>query len=202
MRQAIILSLIIVALAGGLLLACAVEEPTETESPAIVNNSPANCLKAIAAAWSAKNYGRFKPCLAANFTFDFNPADVGEKVAGYDIPRSWTYDDVLNTTQNMFLLAGSLDCEIPVGAVGTPGDNATTWRATDIPFRLTIMEDTESGYRVGAGYCYFTFERYMDGGERRWRLTEWWDFTRAAAGTTATPGVTPTSLGLALARYR
>lgn len=192
----------LIAGAALLFLACGVEEPTETQPPAIVNDSPANCLKAVAAAWSDKDYGRFKECLAADFVFDFNPADVGTKVRGYPIPATWTYDDILNTTLNMFTLAESVSCGIPVDEVGTPGANAGTWRATNIPFNLTIMEDAESGYRVGAGYCYFTFESYTDNGQRRWRLTEWWDFTRAGNATAANLGITPTSLGLALALYR
>lgn len=194
-------ALVITAAAAFLALGCALEEPAGPTAPTLVNDTPANCLKVLAASWSAKDYGRFKACLAPDFVFDFNPSDVGRKVEGYAIPHYWTYEEMLGMTQNMYVLAASLECGIPVTAVGTPGGNDDTWNAINIPISLTILQGPEDGCRVGAGYCYYAFERYDEGGARRWRLTEWWDFTRA--GTAPPQGnIEPTSLGLALALYR
>jgi hypothetical protein len=189
-----------VALAGALLLACGGEEETTTPT-AIVNDSPANCLKVIAASWNGKNYNRFRPCLSPDFVFYFNPNDVGASIGGYEIPVSWNYTQMTAAVKNMFEQAYDIEMAIPTSTVGKPGSGATTWRANNIIISMTLYTAPGTGYRIGAGYCNFAFEKYEENNEARWRLTSWWDFSREGSAA-AVPGVEPSSLGRVLSLYR
>ncbi len=188
------------ALAGALLLACGEEEENTTPTP-LVNDSPANCLKVVAASWRDKDYGHFKPCVSPNFIFYFNPNDAGQNVGGYTIPVSWNRTEMLSAIQKMLDEAYSINVNIPTTTVGKPGGGATTWRAHDVVITMTLMIEPGTGYRVGAGYCNFAFEKYEENSEARWRLTAWWDFTSESRAAAAVPGIAPASLGRMLAVF-
>ncbi len=190
-----------VALAGALLLACGEEEKI-TKGPLAVNNTPANCLKVVAASWCDKDYNRFKPCLSPDFVFYFNPNDVGASIGGYTIPESWNRTEMLAAIQNMLDEAYAIDMSIPTAKVGKPGSSATTWRANNIVISMTLYTAPGTGYRIGAGYCNFAFEKYEENNEARWRLTAWWDFTSESRAAAAVPNVEPSSLGRVLAVYK
>jgi hypothetical protein len=198
MRKVISPCLMMVVFAGTLLLACGDEEENPTPTP-LVNDSPANCLKIVAASWRDKDYGRFKPCLSPDCVFYFNPDDVGQVVEGYTIPESWNRAEMLAAIQNMLDEAYTLDISIPTATVGKPGSGATTWRAHDVVITMTLMIEPVTGYRIGAGYCNFAFEKYEENNEARWRLTAWWDFTSESRAAAAVPGIAPASLGRMLA---
>jgi hypothetical protein len=187
-------------LTAALLLACG--DGGTTPAPTIPTGvSPESCMSAIMISWYAQNYGAFKPYLAHNFTFYFNPHDVGTSVGSYTLPASWTYAQMCDAVFTMLANAYSIDMHIPGSSIGTPGDADNNWRAERIPLTLTVMTDAHNGFRVGAGCCHYSFARYTEDGKYQWYLKGWWDFTSATAPAADVPGVEPTSLGRILARY-
>jgi hypothetical protein len=185
------------ALAALLSAACIFSEPDDTPAPrVIVPNTPAHCLKVIAASWNGRNYDRFQPCLSPDFVFYFNPIDVGQTVEGYVIPVSWNYTQMTAAVKNMFEQAYDIEMAIPTSTVGTPGSEDTTWQANTITVKMTLLTEPGTGYRIGDGYCDFAFEKYDDDGKDRWRLTEWRDYSREGYDDA------PTTLGKVLTLFR
>jgi len=189
------------ALAAVLGLACGGDDEIKKPTP-VVNDSPANCLRVVAASWNEMDYDRFKPCLSPNFVFYFNPNDIGDDFEGYTIPVSWNYVEMNAAIQHMFNEAYRITMSIPTSEVGTPGSGAATWRANNVNINLTLLTSPGNGWRIGAGYCDFEFERYEDNGADYWRLTKWWDYTREVRAAASIPGLAPASLGRVLAAYR
>ncbi len=185
------------ALAALLSAACFSEDPVETPTlEPIVNDSPVNCLRLTERSWVTGNFALFKPCLSPNFIFYFNPNDVGQTVEGYVIPVSWNRAEMLAAIRKMFNQAYGIEMDIPTNGVGTPGSGATTWPADNITITMVLYTEAGTGYRIGAGYCNFAFEKYDDEGKDRWRLTDWWDYTSESRDGSET------SLGKVLTIFR
>jgi hypothetical protein len=197
MRKVINPFLMIVALAGALLLACGEEDVTDPKTPEYrIPNSPVNVLKNIRLSFNVKGYNGFRECLSPDFVFYFNPNDVGQTVEGYKIPVSWNRVEMLAAIKNMFNKAYDINLNIPTTGVGTPGSEDTTWRVDNVTITLVLLTEPGVGYRIGAGYCNFEFERYEVNNNYRWRLITWWDYTSESRDGT------PETLGKLLTLYR
>jgi len=196
-------ALSVALLAAALLLACGGDDETTTpdQLPPIAPTSPANVLRNVERSFNTKDYDLFEFCLSPNFVFYFNPNDIGEIVEGYVIPVSWNRVEMEAAIQHMFNEAYRITLSIPTSGMGTPGSGATTWRAEGVNIRLELLTSPGNGYRIGAGFCNFEFEKYENNGAYRWRLTKWWDYTRGLRATTAGLSRAPYSLGSILALY-
>jgi len=197
-----------ILLAAAVALAALSCEETPTEpppNPPLANISPANVLGNVEISFNRRDLEVLKSALSRNFVFYFDPDDVGQSPPGsnYIIPESWTYTDFTGAVANMFENAHSISLQINKSAVGTPGENETTYKAENVTINLLVMIDELNGFRAGDyGYCNYAFERYDgEGGKKLWRLTGWWDRTAQPRGD-AFAGGAPTSVGRVLALYR
>jgi len=182
------------------------ETTTEPEpNPPLANSSPKNVLYSVEISFNRRDLKALTPALSRNFVFHFDPDDVGQSPPGsnYIIPGGWTYTDFTGAVGNMFENAHSISLAINKSVVETPGESETTFKAENITINLLVMIDELNGFRAGDyGYCNFEFERYdAQGGEKLWRLTNWWDRTAQPLGDAAAGG-RPSSLGKVLSLYR
>jgi len=189
------------ALAAVVLLACGGEVTPPLPGDRFEPVTPEAVLKNVVRSWNRGDFELFTTCLAPDFAFYFNPDDVGVEVEGYQIPVSWNRAEMEEAVVEMLTHAYSADMSIPTSTVGTPREADKTWRADNVTVAFTLLTSPGSGFRVGAGYCDFVFKRYEEGGQHRWRLTEWRDLTRESRATAAAPGICPSSLGRMLALY-
>ena len=190
------------ALAAGLApLACGDDEEDTTPDKPPAMTTPAAVLANVVYSWNQREIDRFEATLSPDFTFYFNPNDVGSNPSGnYIIPESWGYDEMTTAVGNMLVETYSIDLFIPWQNVGTPPAGATVYEVENVNIDLTVMETAENGYKVGGGYCNFEFEKYRaNDGKDYWRLSKWWDFTAYGGG--ASDGIEPRSLGRILALY-
>jgi len=151
--------------------------------------------------WNQREIDRFEATLSPDFTFYFNPNDVGQNPSGnYVIPESWGYDEMTAAVGNMLVEAYNIDFDIVLDNVGTPPAGATVYVVEDVNISLLVRATTEYGYFVDGGYCNFEFEKYRaNDGRDYWRLRKWWDFTTGAG---ALDGGMPTTLGKILTLFR
>lgn len=200
MKKALVASAVVALLA----LACGEEEGiTRPRVPVPNTTSPADVLKTLEAAFDQRDTDFLKACLSRDFVFYFDPDDVGQNPPGksYEIPESWSYPEFWLVGRNMFNRAYSVNLWIPAERAGTPGPGETGHKAGNIPISLLVMVDERNGFIADNGHCDFAFKVYYnEQKEKRWRLTEWWDFTSEYAD--GTPGLVPASLGQILAMYK
>ena len=150
-------------------------------------STPGNCAYYLEVSFNQRDIQLYKQCLSPNFTFLFNPSDVGTEADGYVIPEAWGYEDDWTAMQNMFNEAYDISFAIAENDIGDPEEGATTYLAEDIPINLLVMIDTENGF-LAQGACDFTFDTYESNGDTYWRIRNWRDGT--AVKTTE-----PASLG-------
>ncbi len=197
----VLIGLIVIAF---LALACGEEEGVTKPGPERLEpTTPAYVLKNVEMSFNQRDINLLKVMLSEDFTFYFDPRDVGKSPPGsqYVIPESWSYTEFWQAVNNMFTRAYSIDLKIPTHRVGTPAENETTYRAENINLSILVMIDDLTGFIADNGYCNFEFERYeAASGKKYWRLINWWD--RTSQFYDANPGVSPTSLGRILSLYR
>lgn len=141
--------------------------------------SPAGVVEMIEVAYTDTDIELYKQCLSQNFTFYFDPNNVGDDVEGYIIPDSWGYDDEVEAVGNMFDNAYSVNLSITTANIGEPEPSDTTYNAYNVKIVLTVMVDSQNGFRAD-GPVDFEFESYpnpKDETEKLWRVRNWWDRT-------------------------
>ncbi len=164
--------------------------------------SPAMVLKAVQISFNRRNIDYLEKSLSPEFIFYFDPRDVGKNPPGgrYVIPASWSYDEFTDAANRMLHTAYSISLFVPVGPLGEPGENETTYKAENVTISLLVMIDEVNGFIIDKGFCDFAFEAYYnEQKEKRWRLTGWWD--RTSEFFDEYTGVAPGSLGKLLALY-
>ena len=140
---------------------------------------------------------RMDAVLSPDFTFYFDPEDVGEFVGDYEIPLSWTKTEMMSAITNLFNQAYSIDLEIPIltqgeDAFGKPDKGDTAFTRTNVTVDLLLMVDEQNGFQV-TGFCDFEFGK---DGSGNWPITIWWDRTLSGLMTTS-----PVSLGAVFALF-
>lgn len=139
--------------------------------------SPAGVVEMIEVAYTNGDIELYKECLSQNFTFYFDPNNVGDDVEGYIIPDSWGYDEEVIAVGNMFDNAYSVNLSITTANMGEPEPTDSTYTAYNINIVLLVMVDSQNGFRA-TGPVDFEFESYLnDKNEKQWRVRNWWDRT-------------------------
>lgn len=172
------------------------------ERPVPEYTSPATVLKAVQISFNQSNIDYLKRSLSPDFTFYFDPRDVGKKPPGgtYVIPESWSHDDFTKAANSMLNKAYSISLFVRVGSLREPGENETTYKAENVTISLLVMVDEVNGFMIDKGFCDFAFEAYYnERKEKRWRITKWWDHTSEVLDEYA--GAGHGSLGRVLALY-
>jgi hypothetical protein len=161
-------------------------------------NTPAYVLRSLIYAFNNRDAEMLDLALSDDFTFHFDPRDVGNDMGGYMIPDSWGRDSHLAACGNMFEQAYSIDFDVVYETIGNPDDGADEFDASKVKIRLLIMVDPLNGF-LAEGFCDFKLVNENLGGTDNWVVTDWWDYT-AHHGTL---GLTrESSLGSILAMYR
>ncbi|MCP4231480.1 MAG: hypothetical protein GY771_15210 [bacterium] len=145
-------------------------------------DTPEKCLYGVEYSFNHYNIGLYKAMLSPDFTFYFNPSDVGKDVDGYTIPSSWGYEEDWTATDNMFNNAYEITMELPEGDVGDPPEGATTYTASNIGISLLVMFDKDNGILADKGTCEYVFEKVVEGDETYWVIKDWRDFTYKKKG--------------------
>jgi hypothetical protein len=101
-----------------------------------------------------------------DFTFYFDPADVGG-----DVPSFWGYDEEIEAYANLFaaLGGGNVSAWLDLSGVTEPEGGADTCTVEGVPY-LVLFNAGPDSYRAEAR---FDMTLAKSGG--RWFITEWWD---------------------------
>jgi hypothetical protein len=143
--------------------------------------SPGGVVEYIEDSYIARDIEDYKECLSPNFTFYFNPLDVGKVVGDYIIEDSWGYDEEVGAIDNMFDQAYDIEIDLVGKNVGDPEPNDDKYTAYNVQIVLTVLVEATFGYRA-TGFVDFEFESYNgEKGEKLWRVLNWWDKTEAEA---------------------
>jgi len=160
-------------------------------------NTPAQVLEALERAFQERDAELLGQLLDTDFTFYFDPNDVGKEVGDYTIPESWGREDMLTACGNMITEAYSIDIRLTSTEVGEPDEGATEFLANNVQIRLLVMEDPVYG-ALAQGFCDFGFVNDDSAGYDDWTIIDWWDRT-AVSGTFES--TEESSLGEILALY-
>jgi hypothetical protein len=96
MKRILLISLSLIILLG---VSCG-----ETIVPVVGNGagSPRECIDMLVRAINGRDISGYGALLAPDFTFYFNPDDVGRDVNGYTIPETWGFDEEIAFLGEMF----------------------------------------------------------------------------------------------------
>jgi hypothetical protein len=83
-------------------------------------NSPADVLELVQESFNTRAVSVLDGVLSDDFTFYFDPRDVGDDVGGFVIPASWGRDDHMAACENMLSQIYSIDFNINTTDVGDP----------------------------------------------------------------------------------
>lgn len=151
--------------------------PPEGDEPPPGLDTPAGVVEYIEDAYNTRDIDAYKECLSPNFTFYFDPNDVGQDVEGFEIPASWGYDDEVSAVANMFYELYDINLSIASSPITGINPSEPEFEAFNIKINLLVMVDATNGYRA-EGPVDFTFESYYtEKGEKLWRVKDWWDRT-------------------------
>jgi hypothetical protein len=164
----------------------------------ISGNTLAQVLRSLIYAFNSRDIDTLGNALANDFTFYFDPNDVGSDVGSYIIPDSWGREDMLAVCENMYDVAYHIDFDVEYETVAGPDDGVGESTANDVQVRLLVMIDATNGY-LAQGFCDFRFVNECGDGAASWVITDWWDKT-AARGTYESAEVE--SLGRILASFK
>jgi hypothetical protein len=156
-------------------------------------------IECIEDSFLARDTEDLKHRIHSDFTFYFDPEDVGEEIGGYIIPRSWVRDEFIGAAGNMFDMAYSIDIKIDTSVIDDPLTDDNTYTAADVPIDFLVMTDEVNGY-MAQGTCTFELRgEYNQNSEKHWCVTAWRDFT--SPGISGSRGITPSSFGRILIRF-
>jgi hypothetical protein len=171
---------------------CGDEEPTPTEPGPYDATEPKYVLANVELAFDRGDVNLLSECLAGDFVFLFDVNDIGQKVDGYTIPASWTRDELLTATGNMFAETYDTSLTNRWREVGTPAPGETSYQAADVPLGITVMVTATNGYLFDDGTCDYEFAKEPG---QTWFLTKWRDRSRECGC------LGPLTFGRIMARY-
>jgi len=145
-------------------------------------SSPGATLQSLCHVYTVtRNIDEYKRLLVpSSYQYYFDPNDVGQIVQGYTIPASWTYQEDVSATGNMFNEAYRIELTIPdatLPAYTTEFDQSLSeFRADNINIQLYLYPEDESFAYLAAGPCDFEFLKVGTA----WQIKTWYD--RTASG--------------------
>jgi hypothetical protein len=170
-----------------ILLGAACKDPVAPD-PTYYGATPSRCIYYLELAFNDRDISIFEIQLAPDFTFYFNPNDIGSDVNGYIIPASWGYEYIRRAIWNMVRPydeggAYEITMSLAEGDIDDPPEGDTTHTASNIAINLLVMIDPDNGFIANYGTLMFVFEKTAHESEDYWRITEWREFTYSAKGT-------------------
>jgi hypothetical protein len=177
-----------VVVAGLGLVGCAEEKdktPTSTQPPTGFE-TPAQGLQKLAGTFTtARSIDDYKEMLMSTYTFYFDPNDIGKTIAGgYVIPTSWTRDQDVTATTNMFSQAYDIELTfLNLGDLETD-PAGTTYEANNVLMQCYLFPDGPDFAYLATGPCDFTFEKVGN----LWYIKSWSDRTSSDNNETSTFG--------------
>ncbi|MCP4228716.1 MAG: hypothetical protein GY771_01025 [bacterium] len=171
------------------------------ESDFNLPSTPVECLENLEQSLNSRNPVLYELCLADDFTFYFDPHDVGVEYENeYIIPMSWDYEADVRAVSKMLREAKNINFSIDTSTVGNPDGDDTEFETADVPVRLqvTIYNDD---IIIAEGPTDFTFIREQGpNDEEYWAISEWWDKT-SPSDKDDDPPPHPPSVGYIKAYY-
>ncbi|UCE26435.1 MAG: hypothetical protein JSW52_08775 [Candidatus Coatesbacteria bacterium] len=137
-------------------------------------NTPTEVLVSLEYAFNNRDIDTLGAALADDFTFHFDPLDVGYDVDGYIIPDSWGRDDFLAACGNMLENAYSIESEIASESIDDPDEGIDEFTAYTILVRFSVKVDAQNGYWA-QDVCDFRFVDKNEDGTDNWVISDWWD---------------------------
>jgi hypothetical protein len=165
----------------------------KTESPpeqgTLDLSTPGRTLESLVRVYNiTRNIDDYKRLLSGGgitnspaYAFYFDPNDVGQIVpgSGYQIPQSWTYQEDVAATENMFRSpsdGGAYDISLDVlnsGDYDDPTIQGDFYRADNVLIQLYLWPTGPDFAYLATGPCDFEFTKVGDA----WLISAWYDRT-------------------------
>jgi hypothetical protein len=120
--------------------------------------------------WNDGDVDTYESLLAEDFTFYFDPADVG---GGWGIPPSWGYEEEIQAYTNLFDAVGeeNVDVVLDFSEVTEPEEGVDTFKVEDVPYEVLVHIEEEG--LILPARAHLDMELTKVDGE--WFITDWWD---------------------------
>jgi hypothetical protein len=140
-------------------------------------NTPARLLELIEKYFNGRGINELEGSLSDEFTFYFNPEELGKQVGGYTVPESWTRADFLTAVVNVFDCAYLIEVSFDTSSVGEPGEGDSAYTAEGVPVDMVVMVDTVNAFKTIGTFNFEFRAEYNENNEKEWVVTAWKDFT-------------------------
>lgn len=157
-------------------------------------------IESVEESFNCRDIEDLKYCLHADFTFYFDPKDVGEETGDYIIPESWPRGQFIDIVGYIFDVVYSVDLKIDTSAIDNPITDDNAYTAADVPVRFLVMVDPVNGFLDQGTFTFELRAEYDQDPRNYWYVTAWRDFTSLPE-----PGgrnVEEASFGEILVRFR
>jgi hypothetical protein len=152
-------------------------------------STPGRTLESLARVYNTtRNIDDYKRLLSGaggtdipGYSFYFDPNDVGQIVpqTGYQIPQSWTYQEDIAATTNMFKNpsdGGAYDISLDIlnsGDFDNPNIPGTSYTANNVLIQLYLWPTGPEFAYLATGPCDFEFTKVGEA----WLISAWYDRT-------------------------
>ena len=149
-------------------------------------STPGRTLESLARVYNiTRNMDDYRRLLHSTgenaYAFYFDPNDVGDIVpqTGYQIPQSWTSQEDIAATDNMFRTpaeGGAYDISLDIlnsGDYDDPTITGTFYRADNVLIQLYLWPTSPDFAYLATGPCDFEFTKVGDA----WLISAWFDRT-------------------------
>lgn len=157
-----------------LLYGCSQDPTSPTPTAWYKRTEPRYVLADVAIALREGNRAGIEACLAPDFVFYFDPAEIGKTYAGYTVPVYWDRAAFVAAGEAFLSEVDSMDVDNEWETCGTPAAGETTYYSPNHSFWAEVIMRGGTGYRLDEGQCHYAFMRDDAG---KWALTKWWDRT-------------------------
>jgi hypothetical protein len=157
------------------------EFPWSDDNPAVQRKlewcaTPGKTLESLAWVWTNnREIDNYSAMLTSDYRFYFDPNEVGGITPpGYQIPQSWTREEDLEATGNMFAQAYDIRLEVlNAGDYDDPNIPGDFYTANNVQIQFYLWSDGPDSAVLATGPCDFEFEKVGD----NWLISYWYDRT-------------------------
>jgi hypothetical protein len=155
------------------------EFPWTDENPAVQHKldwcaTPGKTLESLAWVWTEdREINNYSALLTSDYLFYWDPNDVGSMTpGGYQIPQSWSGQEDIEATGNMFAQAYDIRLEVlNAGDYDDPNIPGDFYRANNALLQFYLWPDDADFYYMATGPCDFEFRKVGD----EWLISAWYD---------------------------